>query len=108
MESEQFTPVSILKKPRVTGAVNSGIRKVVVISNENSEHASDDLRSNVSEPESEDSAVVIVKEDEDSMDVSVTPGTPGSVADRERRKWVENAVPLSHNPYSKENIEGFH
>ena len=27
-----------------------------------------------------------------------------SVGDRERRKWVENAVPMSNNPYTKENI----
>ena len=28
----------------------------------------------------------------------------GSVADREHRKWVEKAVPLSNNPYTMENI----
>ena len=47
----------------------------------------------------------VKEEDSDnlqSMDVTVTP-TPGSVADRERRKW-ENAVSLSNNPYTEENI----
>ena len=33
-------------------------------------------------------------------DVSI----PGSLADREHRKWEEKTVPLSHNPYSMENI----
>ena len=28
----------------------------------------------------------------------------GSLADREHRKWVEKAVPLSNNPYNMENI----
>lgn len=28
----------------------------------------------------------------------------GSVADRERRKWVEKAVALSNNPYTEESI----
>ena len=28
----------------------------------------------------------------------------GSVADREHRKWVEKAVPLSNNPYTMEYI----
>ena len=30
---------------------------------------------------------------------------PGSIADREHRKWTEQAVPLQNNPYSKESIE---
>ena len=30
---------------------------------------------------------------------------PGSLADREHRKWVEAAVSLRNNPYSKENID---
>ena len=29
----------------------------------------------------------------------------GSLADREHRKWVENAIVLPNNPYSKECIE---
>ena len=29
----------------------------------------------------------------------------GTIADREHRKWIEKAVPLSHNPYSKESLE---
>ena len=28
----------------------------------------------------------------------------GSLADREHRKWVENALALSNNPYSMENL----
>lgn len=30
---------------------------------------------------------------------------PGTIADREHRKWIEEAVPLQNNPYSKESIE---
>ena len=30
---------------------------------------------------------------------------PGSLADREHRKWVEATVSLRNNPYSKENID---
>ena len=30
---------------------------------------------------------------------------PGSLADREHRKWMEAAVSLRNNPYSKENID---
>merc|ERR1711892_538279 len=30
--------------------------------------------------------------------------TPGSLADREHRKWLENAVPMPNNPYTTENI----
>ena len=29
----------------------------------------------------------------------------GTIAEREHRKWVEKAVPLSNNPYSKESLE---
>jgi hypothetical protein len=30
---------------------------------------------------------------------------PGTIADREHRKWIEKAVPLQNNPYSKESLE---
>ncbi len=30
---------------------------------------------------------------------------PGTIADREHRKWIEKAVPLTNNPYSKESLE---
>ena len=29
----------------------------------------------------------------------------GSIADREHRKWTEKAIPMAHNPYTKESIE---
>ena len=100
MESGPQAPVSILKKPRVTEAVNTSVRKSVIIS-ERSEDAEDaELRSNVSEPDSEDSALCLQTGDTDTD----TMQSQGSVGDRERRKWVEKAVPLSNNPYSKENI----
>ena len=100
MESGHQAPVSILKKPRVTEAVNTSVRKSVIIS-ERSEDAEDaELRSNVSEPDSEDSALCLQTGDTDTD----TMQSQGSVGDRERRKWVEKAVPLSNNPYSKENI----
>ena len=104
MEGGQFTPVSILKKPRVTEAVNTSVRKVVLIADKDDVNE-EEVRSNVSEPDSEDSAMCVKEEDSDnlqSMEVTMTP-TPGSVADRERRKW-ENAVSLSNNPYTEENI----
>ena len=89
-----------MKKPRVTEAVNTSVRKSVIIS-ERSEDAEDaELRSNVSEPDSEDSALCLQTGDTDTD----TMQSQGSVGDRERRKWVEKAVPLSNNPYSKENI----
>ena len=28
----------------------------------------------------------------------------GSLADREHRKWLENAVPMPNNPYTTENV----
>ena len=105
MEGGQFTSVSILKKPRVTEAVNTSVRKVVLIADKDVNEDNEEVRSNVSEPDSEDSAMCVKEEDSDnhqSMDVTVTP-TLGSVADRERRKW-ENAVSLSNNPYTEENI----
>ena len=30
---------------------------------------------------------------------------PGTIADREHRKWTEKAVALRNNPYSKESLE---
>ena len=89
IETNDFTPVSILKKPRVTEAVNNGLRKVVMIEDKSPE-----------ETDSEDSAIHSVREGEEEEEGPA----PGSVADRERRKWVEKAVSLSNNPYSKENI----
>ena len=89
MEGGQFTPVSILKKPRVTEAVNTSVRKVVLIADKDVNEDNEEAISNVSEPYSEDSAMCVKEGDSDnlqSMDVTVTP-TPGSVADRERRKW---------------------
>ena len=93
METPDFTPVSILKKPRVTEAVNNGLRKVVMIEDKSSPEGTD----------SEDSAMCMRGEEEEGQSMEVTT-TPGSVADRERRKWVEKAVTMSNNPYSKENI----
>ena len=80
----------------------------------------------VSDPDSEDSALGLREEDTSSdtsssssqdLDLAPLPGKQyqcqagqdhivlaGSIADREHRKWVEKAVPLSNNPYSKENI----
>ena len=69
------------------------MRKVVMIEDKSTE-----------ETDSEDSAMCIRgEEEEEAQSLDVSPA-PGSVADRERRKWVENAVCLSNNPYSKENI----
>ncbi len=31
--------------------------------------------------------------------------TPGTIADREHRKWTEHAIQMRHNPYSKEMLE---
>ena len=90
METTDFTPVSILKKPRVTEALNNGLRKVVMIEDKSSPEGTD----------SEDSAMCVREEEEEEEEGPA----PGSVADRERRKWVEKAVSLSNNPYSKENI----
>ena len=33
------------------------------------------------------------------------PFLKGSFAEREHRKWIENAIELRNNPYSKESIE---
>lgn len=54
----------------------------------------------ISEPDSEDSALCLEPEETEND----AQGTLGSVGDRERRKWVEKAVPMSNNPYTKENI----
>ena len=94
MEPTDFTPVSILKKPRVMEAVNDGLRKVVMIEDKSSPEGTD----------SEDSAMCIKGEEEEGGQSPELTSAPGSVADRERRKWVEKAVCLSNNPYSKENI----
>ena len=81
-----------MKKPRVTEAVNNGLRKVVMIEDKSSPEGTD----------SEDSAMCVMEEEEEEEEEEGP--APGSVADRERRKWVEKAVSLSNNPYSKENI----
>ncbi|XP_059090088.1 uncharacterized protein LOC131885907 isoform X3 [Tigriopus californicus] len=39
------------------------------------------------------------------IDLDRPPARPGTIADREHRKWTENAISLLNNPYSKENIE---
>ena len=100
VEGTQQAPVSILKKSRVTEAVNTSIRKSVVIS-EKREQAETGLMSNMSsESNFEDSDLSLKPRDmENNAQV-----TQSSVGDRERRKWVENAVPMSNNPYTKENI----
>ena len=54
----------------------------------------------ISEPDSEDSALCL----EPGETENDAQGTLGSVGDRERRKWVEKAVPMTNNPYTKENI----
>ena len=59
------------------------------------------LMSNMSsEPNSEDRDLNLKPRDMEND----AQGTQSSVGDRERRKWVENAVPMSNNPYTKENI----
>jgi len=96
-------PVSILKT-RVTEAVNRNVRRerrsVVIV--EDSKHAKGG-----GDQESEDSALCLQEEDSLS-DLPVHDldhaSAPGSIADREHRKWVEKAIPLSNNPYSMENI----
>ena len=100
VEGTQQAPVSILKKSRLTEAVNTSIRKSVVIS-EKREQAETGLMSNMgSESNFEDSDLSLKPRDMEN-DAQVT---QSSVGDRERRKWVENAVPMSNNPYTKENI----
>eukprot|EP00095_Tigriopus_kingsejongensis_P000922 maker-scaffold186_size273091-snap-gene-1.42 protein:Tk00922 transcript:maker-scaffold186_size273091-snap-gene-1.42-mRNA-1 annotation:"hypothetical protein L798_13875" len=53
-----------------------------------------------------------VEPDDDAMDGDLElidldgpQARPGTIADREHRKWTENAISLQNNPYSKENIE---
>ena len=100
VEGTQQAPVSILKKSRLTEAVNTSIRKSVVIS-EKREQAETGPTSNMgSESNFEDSDLSLKPRDMEN-DAQVT---QSSVGDRERRKWVENAVPMSNNPYTKENI----
>ena len=113
-------PVSILKT-RVTEAVNRNVRRerrsVVIV--EDSKHSKGGA-----DQESEDSALCLQEEDSLSdlpthdLDHAPAPGKEkfsvhcvtiycypiGSIADREHRKWVEKAIPLSNNPYSMENI----
>ena len=96
-------PVSILKKSRLTEAVNTSIRKSVAISEKIEQAATEKqgLMSNMSsEPNSEDRDLGLKPRDMEND----AQGTQSSVGDRERRKWVENAVPMSNNPYTKENI----
>ena len=103
VEVTQQAPVSILKKSRLTEAVNTSIRKSVAISEKIEQAATEKqgLMSNVSsEPNSEDKDLGLKPRDMEND----AQGTQSSVGDRERRKWVENAVPMSNNPYTKENI----
>lgn len=95
IENTQQAPVSILKKSRLT---DTSVRKSVIIS----EKREQDLIPNLSsDPDSEDSALCLEPEE---IENDNGPGTQGSVGERERRKWVEKAVPMSNNPYTTENI----
>ncbi|XP_039277340.1 uncharacterized protein LOC111059368 isoform X2 [Nilaparvata lugens] len=40
----------------------------------------------------------------ETFDMFSAPPRPGTIAEREHKKWLQ-AVPLTNNPYSKENIE---
>ena len=100
VEGIQQAPVSILKKSRLTDA---SVRKSVVITEKREQEAAEEqelMPIVISEPESEDSALCLEPEETEND----AQGTLGSVGDRERRKWVEKAVPMSNNPYTKENI----
>lgn len=57
-----------------------------------------------SDPVSQKSEMVIPKVNSD-VDLDRPMAKPGTIADREHRKWTENAIPLQNNPYSRENIE---
>ena len=99
-EGTQQAPVSILKKSRLTEAVNTSIRKSVVISEKREQAETGPMSNMSSESNFEDSDLSLKPRDmENKAQV-----TQSSVGDRERRKWVENAVPMSNNPYTKENI----
>ena len=100
VEGTQQAPVSILKKSRLTEAVNTSIRKSVVIS-EKREQAETGLMSNMSSESNFEDSDLSLKPRDMENDAQVT---QSSVGDRERRKWVENAAPMSNNPYTKENI----
>ena len=100
VEGTQQAPVSILKKSRLTEAVNTSIRKSVVIS-EKREQAETGPMSNMSSESNFGDSDLSLKPRDMENDAQVT---QSSVGDRERRKWVENAVPMSNNPYTKENI----
>ena len=103
VEGTQQAPVSILKKSRLTEAVNASIRKSVVISEkrEQAETEKQRLMSNMSSESNFEDSDLSLKPRDMENDAQVT---QSSVGDRERRKWVENAVPMSNNPYTKENI----
>ena len=100
VEGTQQAPVSILKKSRLTEAVNTSIRKSVVISEKREQAETGSMSNMSSESNFEDSDLSLKPRDMEN-DAQVT---QSSVGDRERRKWVENAVPMSNNPYTKENI----
>ncbi|XP_043277226.1 uncharacterized protein [Venturia canescens] len=53
----------------------------------------------VSRPEKE-----ILKNGSDNEIGMATPPRPGTIAEREHKKW-ENAAPIENNPYSEENIQ---
>ena len=100
VEGTQQAPVSILKKSRLTEAVNTSIRKSVVISEKREQAETGPMSNMSSESNFEDSDLSLKPRDMEN-DAQVA---QSSVGDRERRKWVENAVPMSNNPYTKENI----
>ena len=87
-------PVSILKKSRLTEAVNTSIRKSVAISEKIEQAATEKqgLMSNVSsEPNSEDRDLGLKPRDMEND----AQGTQSSVGDRERRKWVNKSIEMT-------------
>ena len=80
--------------------MNTSIRKSVVISEKREQAETGPMSNMSSESNFEDSDLSLKPRDMEN-DPQVT---QSSVGDRERRKWVENAVPMSNNPYTKENI----
>ena len=51
----------------------------------------------------------VTDQDEDDENIDANDDNdaprPGTLADREHRKWVEQAVSITNNPYTRENIE---
>ena len=92
-----------MKKARVTETVNSNVKKMVMIQKQEEDVTRNDEER--SEDGSEDSAISVKDGDGVLEKNDETVGAPGSVADREKRKWVEKAVALSNNPYTQESID---